>query len=395
MNAGNPVSRKIRVLHFIESGGVYGAERVILNLSREMAASGHYEPVIGCIVQHSEEKVDLTEVAASWQIESHRIVIANSRMWWDLPRAAQRVRELQIDLIHCHGYKPGVFAAVIGKLARVKTMATCHLWFIDDNAPLRMRAMISIEKFLYRHYPAVVAVSEKIRDILLAVGARSDRVHVIQNGIALSDYESGPGNASAGGVIRVLSVARLTQQKAQRDLVAAAALIRQTRRDIEFLIVGEGELRQALQQQIEAENLQDSVHLLGFRSDVRELLQQADVFALPSLDEGMPISLLEAVACKVPAIVTPVGDIPKLIVDGETGVVINMRDPAGLAKAILSLADDVALRRRFAENAWRRLRDLYSSTQMFQRYDAVYRMVLEGRSSATAGVASGLPTRDR
>lgn len=393
MNAGNGASRKIRVLHFIESGGVYGAEQVILNLSREMAASGHYEPVIGCIVQHAAEKVDLIEVAASWQIESHRIVIANRRVLLDLPRAARLARQLQIDVIHCHGYKPGVYAYLIGKLARVKTMATCHLWFIDDNAPFRMRAMIRIEKLLYRrHYPAVVAVSDKIRDILLAVGASPDKVHVIQNGIALQDYESGPGSAAAGGVVRVLSVARLTQQKAQRDLVAAAALIRQVRRDVEILIVGEGELRQALQEQIDAEHLGDAVRLLGFRSDVQKLLQRADMFALPSLDEGMPISLLEAVACKVPAVVTPVGDIPKLIADGDTGVVVNMRDPAALAKAILSLAGDTELRRRLAENAWSRLRELYSSTQMFQRYDAVYRTLLEG---ATVVPRVPVPTSDR
>jgi glycosyltransferase involved in cell wall biosynthesis len=194
----------------------------------------------------------------------------------------------------------------------------------------------------------------------------------------LSDYESGPAAAFAGSPVRVLNVARLTQQKAQRDLVAAATLIKKVRRDVQILIVGEGELRQALQQQIEAENVEDSVNLLGFRSDVHELLRQADVFVLPSLDEGMPISLLEAVACRVPAIVTPVGDIPKLIDDGQTGVVVNAGDPGALARAILLLADDVEMRRRLAETAWLRLRDLYSSAQMFRRYDAVYRTVLEG-----------------
>ena len=286
MSAGTRMGARKRVLHFIESGGIYGAESVIINLSREMAAGGDYEPVVGCIVQRDDEAVDLVRVAASMGVEAHCITIANWRVLLDLPLAARLMRRLRIDMIHCHGYKPTVFAYLIAKLARLRVMATCHLWFIDTNAPFKMRALIAVEKLLYRHFRAVVAVSEQIRDILLTAGADAARVHLIRNGIVLSDYDfAARATASPEDDICVLNVARLTEQKAQRDLIAAAVHVKAAGAKLKIVIVGEGELRSELQQQIAAENVGDVVSLLGFRSDIAELLRRTDIFTLPSLDE--------------------------------------------------------------------------------------------------------------
>jgi glycosyltransferase involved in cell wall biosynthesis len=374
-----------RVMHFIESGGIYGAESVIINLSQQMAASGCYQPVVGCIVQHSNEKVELEGLASSLAIEAHRIEIPNRRVLFDLPRIARRLRELKIDLIHCHGYKPSVLAYFIGKLSGIRVMATCHLWFIEQSAPLKMRALIALEKKLYRHFPAVVAVSEHIRNILLSVGAKPERVSLIRNGIALADYEStGPrlSGLSLGleglneSDVCVLNVGRFTEQKAELDLIAAAALIKPINPNVKIVIVGEGELRAELAQQIAAADLGDVVSLVGFRTDVISLLRRADIFALPSLDEGMPISLLEAVAARVPVIATGVGDVPKLIRESDTGLIVQRRDPAGLAAAILALAGNRGRRSVLAERAWQALRASYSSAQMYERYAEVYQAVL-------------------
>jgi len=387
MNAGRKMGAKTRVLHFIESGGIYGAESVIINLSHEMAAAGRYEPIIGCIVQREDEQVDLVQAASSRGLEAHRIKISNGLVVFDLPRAARRIRELRVDLIHCHGYKPAVFAFVIGLLARIRVIATCHLWFIDTTAPFRMRVLIALERLLYRRFPAVIAVSENIRNILLSAGVKPERVRLICNGIAIADYQSSAPRPTGGSLgiqrieerdVCVLNVGRLTEQKAQRDLIAAAGLARSAMGNLKILIVGEGELHVALARQIAAANLDEGVILLGFRSDIAMLLRRADIFALPSLDEGMPVSLLEAVAARVPVIVTSVGDVPKLITDGETGVIVSRHDPAGLAAAILALAGDPARRSALAERAWQSLKTSYSSTHMYDSYSQVYEDVLSG-----------------
>ncbi|MBB6091638.1 glycosyltransferase involved in cell wall biosynthesis [Povalibacter uvarum] len=366
-------------MHLIESAGIYGAESVILNLSREMQADGRFVPVVGCIVQKADEHTDLVDVAATYGIEAHRIRISNKLVPFDLLLAAKRLRALRIDAIHCHGYKPGVFAYLIGKLTGIEVVATCHLWFMDSYAPWKMRVMISIEKRLYSRYKAVVAVSDQIQRILLENGVRPERTRVIKNGIVLADYESERHSEAPRDSIRVLNVARLAEQKAQTDLIAAAGVLASRKVNTEILIVGEGELRPALEKQIADQGSGSSVRLLGFRDDVRKLLSDSDIFVLASLDEGMPISLLEAVASRVPVIVTPVGDIPKLISDGESGIVVEPKEPAMLAAAIQRLAMDAQLRRTLAERAWHRLQQTFSSRQMFEGYAEVYEGLLRNR----------------
>jgi len=368
--------RRIRVLHLIESAGIYGAENVIINLSREMSADGRYEPIVGCIVQSEDEAVDLVDQAVSLGMEAHRFLIANAWVWLHLPQVTRQIQSLGVDVIHCHGYKPAVFAYFMGKMSGVAVMATCHLWFVDATAPWKMRLMIRMEKSLYRHFPAVVAVSEQIREILLKAGVPQTRAHLVRNGIVLDDYEASGRLPRQGESTCVLNIARLTRQKAQRDLVSAARILRDRADGVHVLIAGEGELREELQKQIDEEGMHGTVRLVGFHSDVQNLLNQADIFVLPSLDEGMPISLLEAVAARVPVIVTPVGDIPKLITDEETGIVIAANDPEGLANAIRELSRDPLKRARLAHNAFEKLREMYSSQQMFEKYDAVYRQVL-------------------
>lgn len=372
----NTAGRRLRVMHFIESGGLYGAESVIMNLSREMRGDQRFEPVIGCIVQHADERVALADLAAANDIEAHRLLIANWRVWLDLPRVARQLRALKIDILHCHGYKPAVFAYVIARLTGIRILTTCHLWYFDADAPFKMRMMVRIEKFLYRRWPLVIAVSDKIRDILQANGVKPERLRVIPNGIPIGDYSTDMrGAASAVRPLQVLNVARLTQQKAQGDLITAAALVRRERSDVKFTLVGDGELRGQLARQIESESLGDCVELTGFRADVTRVLQAADVFALPSHDEGMPISLLEAVAAGVPVIATAVGDVPKLIRHEDTGLIVAAGDPAGLARAILRVAADRDAALARAARARRLLIEGYSSSAMFSGYARAYQDV--------------------
>jgi glycosyltransferase involved in cell wall biosynthesis len=376
--SANTAARRLRVMHFIESGGLYGAESVIMNLSREMRADGRFEPVIGCIVQRAEERVALAELADNSAIEAHRLLLANRLVWLQLPRIARRLRELKIDILHCHGYKPAVYAYVIARLTGIRILTTCHLWYFDPDAPLKMRMMVGLEKLLYRRWPLVIAVSDKIRDILLANGVRPERVRVIPNGIPIGEYSANLPQSTAGPrPLHVLNVARLTQQKAQSDLVTAAALVRRER-DVRFTIVGDGELREQLARQIASQSLGDCVELAGFRPDVSRALLDADVFALPSHDEGMPISLLEAVAAGVPVIATAVGDVPKLIRHEDTGLIVAAGDPGGLARAILQVAADRDAAMARAERARRVLIAGYSSGAMFSGYARAYQEVADG-----------------
>ena len=243
-----------------------------------------------------------------------------------------------------------------------------------------MKAMVALELRFYRRFRTVVAVSGEIRQVLVHAGVREDRGRVIPNGIPLDPpllpaAERERLRASLGvgpeGFL-VLNAGRLTAQKDQATLLRAVGGLPATGRPVTCLVAGEGELRESLQSLIAAEGWGDRVRLLGFRDDVPALLQAADAFALPSLDEGMPMILLETAAAGTPIVATPVGDIPTLVRDGATGLVVARGDTAALAAALLRLRDEPGLGARLGAAARDEVRRVHSSETMAARYAEVY-----------------------
>jgi len=377
-------TRKKRILHFIDSGGLYGAEQVILNLSECMFAGSDFEPVIGCIVQRSDESNDLFQEAQRRGLRAEKFVIRNGLLLIDLPRVAREIRVLGIDLIHSHGYKPSVFGYLMKPLSGIPAMATCHLWFKDENRPLKMRLMIWLELKFYRKFPTVVGVSEDIRDVLVEAGIEADRVRVVNNGVPIENTLGSPSDQKQlrmefcveAGDLLIINTGRLTRQKSQITIIEAAALLRKKSISFHVFIVGEGDLYNDLEGAIQRYDLVDFVHLLGYRSDITSLLSTADIFVLPSLDEGMPMSLIEAAAMRVPIVSTSVGDIPKLITNRSSGLLVPCEDPKALAEAIENLKDDPEMGQSLAGKAFHILEKHYSSSAMNDQYTEIYMEII-------------------
>jgi len=375
---------RARVLHLIDSEGVYGAERVILNLSKEMLNSDNFEPVVGCIVKSSNDRNDLFDAAVSMGIEAIKVPISNRNVFFDLFRAAKLLRLKRIAIVHSHGYKPSVYAGFLRLIFNMPAVATCHLWFDPSSGPLKMRFMMWLEKYAYKSFSKVLAVSEAISRILLQNSIDPRRVQVIPNGVDVAD---GTVSDASVELLRqelglseqcrcILNAGRLARQKSQWVIIEAAAIVKSAGVSFQILIVGEGGLKDSLQHLIEQRNVEDCVKLLGFRTDIAQLLRVADIFVLPSLDEGMPMSLLEAVNSKVPVIATAVGDIPKLLEHERSGLIVAQENPSMLAEQILQLLNNKPQAQAMAQVAFDRARKLYSSQAMSKRYLDVYAEVL-------------------
>lgn len=373
-----------RILHFIDSAGVYGAESVILNLSEQMQATADFVPVVGCIVSEPNEPNDLYTAAMERGVEVVKVVIPNSRLLTALPKAAKQLKKLKIDLIHSHGYKPSVFGFAMKLFNGIPVMATCHLWFEPANAPFKMKVMLGLESIFYRWFPKVVAVSDAIKEVLISKGISPSKVEVLKNGVKVSraelSHEQKVALRKQVGVgadsFCILNAGRLSRQKAQWTLIETASILKNRGLDFHVLIVGEGDLRDSLQEKIAQYQLEQYVSLLGFRSDMPELLAISDAFALPSLDEGMPMSLLEAAAAEVPVVTTAVGDIPKLITHEETGLIIPKEAPEALANALQRLQADPELCKSLAKRAKAILEQDYSSAAMADKYHCIYQELL-------------------
>jgi len=369
-----------KVLQFIDSAGVYGAEQVILNLSNQMKNS-EFQSVVGCIVNSFQDRNDLYDAARECGLEAIKIPISNAKVIFDLPQASKILSKNEISLIHSHGYKPTVFGSFLSRKLRIPIIATCHLWFEPDSGPLKMRAMIWLEKLLYRRFQKVIAVSESIKGELVQNGVAAKNVEIIKNGVSaellapcqqtmlslrkeldISEEE-----------IVLINTARLTRQKAQWSLIEAVLVLKERGVKVKLLIVGEGGLKDELSVLIQELNLEKEVQLLGFREDTDSLFSISDMFVLPSLDEGMPMSLLEAVACRLPVIATDVGDIGKLIKDKCSGVIIPIEAPEKIADAVGFISAHLDQAEEYSENALHELKRHYSSEAMASAYFEQYK----------------------
>lgn len=327
----------LTVLHLSGSFAFYGAEQAILALARH-ADRSHWRPVIGCLLDPRAPESQMLQAARSLGVETVEFQL---RSRCD-PAGIQQVRSFLIEkraaVLHCHGYKPDLYGLVAARGLPVARISTAHGW---SGETLPVRLYEGLDKWVFlRRYHRIIAVSGPIRAQLARRGHRRDKIVVIPNGLDLSRFPfrqartAGPLPVPPGTEI-IGSVGRLSPEKGHAHLLLAAHRILRERPRAAFVLVGGGVQEPALRSQAAALGIADRVVFAGFRSDVPQVLAQADVFVLPSLAEGLPMALLEAMAVGVPVVATAVGDVPKVVRHGDTGLLLPPGHANELAAAIL------------------------------------------------------------
>jgi glycosyltransferase involved in cell wall biosynthesis len=245
----------------------------------------------------------------------------------------------------------------------------------------------AFSKWKYRHVDAFIAASQAIRSILVDDGIPADRIDVVHDGVneALIDKQP-PVDAHAAfwlpaGAPIVGNVAALVPHKGQRHLIDAAARVVRRIPNARCLIVGEGELRPALERQIKDLGLERHVVLTGFRQDALGLMKSFDLSVMSSITEGLGSSVLEAMACGRPVVATRAGGLPEAVEDGETGLLVPPRDDAALEAAIVRLLEDAALRERFGRAGRTRISQHFSVDHLVTETLRVYDSRLKARDS--------------
>jgi glycosyltransferase involved in cell wall biosynthesis len=236
----------------------------------------------------------------------------------------------------------------------------------------------AFSRWKYRQIDLFIAASRGIAAVLEADRIPRDRIVVVHDGVNVGWLDRQPPvDAHAAfwlpkGVPVVGNVAALAGHKGQKHLVAAAARVIREVPDTRFLIVGEGELREALEHQIKDLGLERHVLLTGFRDDVAGLQKSFDLFVMSSVTEGLGSAMLDAMACNRAVVATRAGGIPEAVEDGVTGLLVPPQDEAALAKAIVRLLKDPSLRERLGGAARQRVVDAFSVEKMVSNTLAVY-----------------------
>lgn len=239
----------------------------------------------------------------------------------------------------------------------------------------RQKAKILIQNLVVKK---TICVSDVIRKNLVNNLCFSPtKVVTVYNGVDLDYFSKNPDLSirdkyNIGAFRKVLiCVARLSKEKGIKDLLEALLLLKHDNLKVKLFIVGDGSLKEEISTYIRILNLVEDVNLVGFHNDIRPFLKASDIFVLPSYIEGLPFTLLEAMACGLPCVATNVGGNSEAVVDKETGYLVNPRDRHGLSKAIKELLVDDAKRKIFGDNGKKRVGHLFQIDQTMGAIKAI------------------------
>ena len=366
----------MRILQLISSAGYYGAENVLVCLAESLRSSGH-ENVIG--VFDNQHKPN-TQIADRAQAAGLPTVIIPCRSRVDREAVAAIrvcVKNNDIDLIHTHGYKSDIYGLLAARAARVPIIATCHNW-PALTIPLRLYSIL--DRVVLRKANHIVAVSENVRERLRRFAISSRKITVIQNGIDTARFAAAQPvlrhelNLNGRTVIGV--VGRLSSEKGHKFLLRAAPRLVEEFPTVAFLFVGSGSEQPALESLARELNLQDRVFLAGFRRDTPQAYASMDIFVLPSLQEALPLTVLEAMAAGLPIAASQVGDVGKIIVSGTSGLLVEPGSADAIYAALVQLLRDPALRNTLGTNARAAVNSSFSVQRMAAQYLELYESVL-------------------
>lgn len=307
---------------------------------------------------------------------------------------ARLARDRGIDVVHCHHYSPYVYGLLASLVAPVQLVFTEH-GRLSSGAPSRKRRLVN--PLLARLGGRVCAVSADLRRHMLAEGFPAGRVEVIYNGIEPGPRPDATRRAAARRALGVAedacvigAVGRLDPVKHLTLMLQAHALVTARHPHAHAVIVGDGPERARLEAEAARLGISGAVTFAGYRADVRDVMPAFDVYLNCSAYEGVSLTILEAMAARVPVVATPVGGNPEVVIDGETGCLVPA-SPVALAEAVVGLLLDPARRRVMGQAGRWRVRTHFSLARMVEAYAAAYRAPATSATTSDAPMAVPAP----
>lgn len=366
----------------VVSGAGGGPDKTILNSPRFLVDHG-YRMV--CAYMHPPGDPGFDQLRAKARAWNAPLLSVPDRGPWDWRVASQLLeicRRERVDIWHGHDYKSNVLGLALRRMWPMRLVTTVHGWGVKDSR--RANWYYRIDRLCLRHYESVICVSEDLHEECLSAGVPRSRCVCIPNAINTDDYSrtrSREGAKERLGIgperLVIGSVGRLSGEKAFDLLIRATDQLVKAGLDVELIIVGEGEQRHPLQNLIAELRREDRIHLLGYQSDPTAAYEAMDVFALCSLSEGLPNVVLEAMAMQVPVVATRVGGIPRLVRDGDNGVLIEPADLGQLTAALQDVLRLPELRRRLEANGRRTVTASFNFQARMKRLRDLYDVLLE------------------
>lgn len=374
----------MKILHIIDSGGLYGAEVMLLNLMGEQIALGHL-PILASIGEPGipEKPLESECIRRGFNVAVFRMRPGPNLIGaLDVLRFA---RSEQIDILHSHGYKGNILFGFLPRFARCFPMvSTLHGWTWSGGMT-RMRVYEWLDSLSLSRIDRVVTVSSAMQNHPRLKNRRDLALEVVPNGIPL---DSGAECKDASGLnpeiiafcrggFTIGAIGRLSPEKDFDSLLKVVASLSAQGTESRLVILGEGGERNSLEAAARKLGIEKNVLMPGYVPDARRYLAFFSLFAMPSLTEGLPMVLLEAMLAGVPIVATRVGGIPDVLQEGRCGLLINPDCPEELECGISNVMGNPEAARERVKAARIRVADTYSSRVMADKYLAIYRSVIQ------------------
>lgn len=359
-------------IHLTSTGGFYGAERVIVELAtylRDQGWDSHVVALEGAGAAEVVRRAGEEGVSAEAFVSSGRLDLLSM-----VRRLRALLRRYPRAVVHSHGYKPDILLSLLRVPRRLICMSTCHGWY---SVSRKQRLIERLNKRAVRGFDRVIAVSEVIERDLIDHGVVAQKVSFVRNGIgalraradARARVREEMGAAAEDRVI--VQIGRLGYPK-RNDLLLEAVASLPAPLLPHVWLVGEGEDKLKLMELVRERGWQDRVRFCGYRSDIPDILAAADVMAVTSDTEGMPITVLEAMAMRCAVVATRVGAIPRVLQDGADAWIVPPGNAAALAAALAEAVGHPEEAKARAESAYDHYRREYSRDSMGSRYLEIY-----------------------
>jgi glycosyltransferase involved in cell wall biosynthesis len=358
-------------IQLISTGGFYGAEHTLVELAaflRDQGWDSHVVALEGAGAAEVVRRARAERLSAEAFVPTGRLGFMPM-----VKRLRSLLQRYPRAVVHSHGYKPDILLSFLRVPHRLACLATCHGWY---SVSRKERMLEALDKRAVRRFDGVIAVSEKIALDLRDNGVAARRVSLISNGIspprpsqdARARIRAEMGVTADDRVI--IQIGRLGYPKRNDLLVEAVAALPEHLSSYVWL-VGEGD-RQPLIDLVSQLGLQDRMRFCGYRTDVPDIMAAADLLAVTSDTEGLPITVLEAMATHCPLVSTSVGAIPHVLKDGADAWLVPPGDCAALARALAEALGQPELARLRAQSAYGKYCGAYSRDSMGSGYLEVY-----------------------
>ena len=371
-------SRLLKILHIDPERRWGGGEAQVLGLLSYLAERGHHNDLL------TDPDGRLFQQSQALSVRTLPLVVCNDLDFRPIPKLRRLIRDENYDVIHFHTKRAHALSFWLSHgTPGPKYVVTRRMDYPESRS--------WYTRYLYnRKVDGVIAISGKIRELLIEAGVQRERIRLIHSGIDPRPFETA-ANDRAVDCERIVvgMIAVLEERKGHRVLLEAARRLKARGCQIGYRLAGEGPLRKSLEETTIQLGLNQDVRFLDFVSDIPAFLNSVDVVVLPSLFEGLGVSVLEAMAAGKAVIASRAGGLADVVVDAVTGFLVAPGDAEALANAIVKLAGDRSLSREMGQKGKARLKEHFTMEQMAKKNEGYYYALLEKNQDRWHGPETG------